>query len=154
MVESGPEEVGSALKLEAENEYIERRETTAELKAGADSVASILNKHGVLWFGTLSDGTVVGQDVNDKTLRKVSQVIRERVSPSFDLSVDKAVFDGRPCVRVEFSGDNAPYASNKVFFIRVADEDTKMDPDQVRSVIRRQEDKRGTWDESARPAAT
>ena len=149
MIESEPEEVGSLLKLEAESEYIEHKGTTAELKAGADSVASILNKHGrgVLWFGTLSDGTVIGQDVNDKTLRKVSQVIRERVSPSFDLSVDKAVFDGRTCVKVEFSGDNAPYASNKVFYIRVADEDTKMDPDQVRSMIRRQEDERDPWDE-------
>ena len=127
---------------------IEHKETTAELRAGADSVASILNKHGrgVLWFGTLSDGTVVGQDVNDKTLRKVSQVIRERVSPSFDLSVDKAVFGGKACVRVEFSGDNAPYASNKVFYVRVADEDVKMDPDQVRSMIRRQEDERDPWD--------
>ena len=51
------------MKLEAENEYIEHKKSTAELDDSMESVSAILNKHGrgTMYFGTLSDGTIIGQ---------------------------------------------------------------------------------------------
>ena len=60
-----------------ENEQVEFKKSTGELKEGVISMAAILNKHGSgdLYFGVKNDGTVLGQEVNDTTLRTVSQAI-------------------------------------------------------------------------------
>ena len=60
------------MKIGIENEKLEFKKTTAELKEGVISMAAILNKHGSgeLYFGILPDGTVNGQTVSEKTLRK------------------------------------------------------------------------------------
>lgn len=45
-----------------ENEVIEFKKTTSELKEGIISIASILNKHGSgkLYFGIKDNGDVIG----------------------------------------------------------------------------------------------
>ena len=61
------------MNLGMENEYIEHKRSTSELREGMESVASILNKHdhGVLYFGVRpSDGEVIGQDVSEKASRR------------------------------------------------------------------------------------
>lgn len=65
------------MNLGPETEYVEHKRSTGELREGMESIASILNKHGhgTLFFGVRNDGEVVGQDVSDSTLRKVSQAI-------------------------------------------------------------------------------
>ena len=57
-----------------ETEQIEYKKTIGEIKEAMISIAAILNKHqqGELYFGVKNDGTVVGQEINDETLRKVS----------------------------------------------------------------------------------
>jgi ATP-dependent DNA helicase RecG len=58
-----------------ESESIEFKKSLAELGEGLNSMAAILNKHaaGELWFGIKNDGTPVGMEVTETTLRKVSQ---------------------------------------------------------------------------------
>ena len=62
------------MNLGPETELVEHKRSTGELKEGIVSMASILNKHGrgTLYFGVLNNGDVVGQQVSDSTLRKVS----------------------------------------------------------------------------------
>jgi len=54
-----------------ENEKLELKKSTSELKEGIISVVSMLNKHnsGELLFGITPDGSVVGQNVTEKTIR-------------------------------------------------------------------------------------
>ena len=44
----------------------------------------ILNKHGSgeLYFGVRNNGDVLGQAINDETLRKVSQAIKNHITPA------------------------------------------------------------------------
>jgi predicted HTH transcriptional regulator len=58
-----------------ENETLELKKSTSELKAAIISIASILNKHGFgdLYFGIKNDGKIVGQEISEKTLRDISQ---------------------------------------------------------------------------------
>ena len=60
-----------------ENENTELKKSTGELKEGIISIAAILNKHGKgeLYFGVKNDGTLIGQDIGEKTLRDISQAI-------------------------------------------------------------------------------
>ena len=50
------------------------------------SIAAILNKRqkGELYFGVKNDGTVIGQEINDESLRKVSQAIGNDIKPAID----------------------------------------------------------------------
>jgi ATP-dependent DNA helicase RecG len=60
-----------------ESETLELKRSTSELKEAVISVSAILNKHGKgeIYFGVRNDGTVVGQQVSEKTLRDISQAI-------------------------------------------------------------------------------
>lgn len=53
------------MKIGNENEKLEFKRSTAELKEGIISVAAILNKHGFgeLYFGIRNDGTPAGIEV-------------------------------------------------------------------------------------------
>ena len=64
-----------------ENEVIEFKKTTSELKEGIISIASILNKHGSgkLYLGIKDNGDVIGQNVSSKTVRDVSKAISENI---------------------------------------------------------------------------
>ena len=66
-----------------ETEQIEYKKTTGELKEAIISIVAILNKHGSgeLYFGVRNNGDILGQVINDETLRKVSQAIRNHITP-------------------------------------------------------------------------
>ena len=67
-----------------ETEQIEYKKTTGELKEAITSIVAILNKHGSgeLYFGVRNNGDVLGQAINDETLRKVSQAIKNHITPA------------------------------------------------------------------------
>ena len=60
-----------------ENEQLEYKKTTAELKEGVISLSSMLNKHGhgVLYFGVKNDGSIFGQIIGKDTTSNVSKEI-------------------------------------------------------------------------------
>ena len=75
------------MNLGMETETLEYKKSTGELKEAVISIASILNKHqkGELYFGVRNDGTPIGQIVNEKTLREVSQAIANHIEPRYSL---------------------------------------------------------------------
>ncbi len=146
------------MNLGQETEYVEHKRSTGELREGMESIASILNKHGrgTLYFGVRNDGEVVGQDVSDSTLRKVSQAVGSSISPAIYPTVT-ALDDGcgHGYVRVDFEGDESPYSCNGRFRIRVADEDVMMSDDELRRQVLHAQARKVPWDqwESRRPVA-
>ena len=99
------------MNLGRENEQTEFKKTTSEMKEAMDSICAILNKHGsgVLYFGVRPDGEVLGQDVEESTLRRVSQAIGNAIAPPIRPTITrKTSDDGRSYVEVRFSGDEAP----------------------------------------------
>ena len=57
------------MKLDFENETVEYKKSTGELKEGVISLSSMLNKHGIgtLYFGVNNKGEVVGQNISETT---------------------------------------------------------------------------------------
>ena len=121
-----------------ECETIEFKKTTSELKKGIISIASILNKHskGIVYFGVKDNGDVVGVDIGDDTLRKISSSIRNNIQPSiiFDVNL-KATIDGKSFIEITFSGDKTPYSAYGRYYLRFHDEDTQMDNDALRDYM-------------------
>ncbi len=94
-----------------ENETVELKRSLAELKEGLISLVAILNKHGAgdLWFGFKNDGTPVGLEVSEKTLRDLSQSIAAHIEPKIYPQINVEDHQGKKCLKVTFKGKEAPY---------------------------------------------
>jgi len=120
-----------------ESESVELKKSLAELKDGLNSIAAILNKHGAgeLWFGVRSDGVAVGLNVTDKTLRDISQAIAAHIEPKIFPHITLETLTGKTCVKVAFTGKNAPYFAYGRAYMRVADEDRQLTAKELESLI-------------------
>ena len=126
------------LNLGPETEYVEHKKSTGEIKEGMQSIGSILNKHGrgTLYFGTLDNGDVIGQQVGKSTLRDVSQAVGNDIRPTIHPTIERlSTEDGKDYIRVEFHGNERPYACRGIYRTRVADEDVVMSDDEQRQIV-------------------
>ena len=131
-----------------ENEVIEFKKTTGELKEGIISIVSILNKHqsGKLYFGIKDNGEIIGQDVSSKTIREVSKAISENVEPKIYPIVNKIKLDDKECILVEFEGEDIPYLAFGRAYMRVGDEDRQLSMKEIRKIILKDENEIGKWE--------
>ena len=136
------------VNLGHETETLEFKKTTGELKEAVISIAAILNKpqRGELYFGIRSDGTPVGQQISEKTLREISQEIANHVEPRMYPEILMVNIDGKDCIRVAFEGHNAPYFAYNVARIRVADEDKIMSQQELTEYIMKRQSSEGVWE--------
>ena len=131
-----------------ENEVIEFKKTTGELKEGIISIVSILNKHqgGKLYFGIKDSGEIIGQDVSSKTIREVSKAISENIEPKIYPVVNKVKLNDKDCILVEFEGDDIPYLAFGRAYMRVGDEDRQLSMKEIRKIILKDENEIGKWE--------
>ena len=131
-----------------ENEQVEFKKSTGELKEGVISIASILNKHdsGDLYFGVKNNGDVIGQEISDTTTRDVSQAIRANIKPPIYPIIEKQHYGDRDVVHVKFEGKRRPYVAYGIPRIRIADEDTQMDQELYREMLNARENRIDSWE--------
>lgn len=132
-----------------ETEQIEYKKTTGELKEAITSIAAILNKHGAgeLYFGVRNNGDVLGQVINDETLRKVSQAIKNHITPAIFPEIKVKTFDGgKQTVYVKFSGHQQPYLAYNVARIRQADEDLVMSQEMYSELLLARGGEKYSWE--------
>ncbi|MCD8362905.1 MAG: putative DNA binding domain-containing protein [Lachnospiraceae bacterium] len=134
--------------LGEETEQIEFKKSTGELKEAVISMAAILNKHqsGKLYFGVKNNGTVVGQEINDTTLRTISQAIGNHLRPTVYPDIKKQRYGDRTVVLVEFSGTRQPYLAYNIPRIRVADEDLVMEQPMYEEMLRKRDSVSYSWE--------
>jgi len=102
-----------------------------------DSSQAYFNKHGAgeLWFGIKNSGKVQGLTVSEKTLRDISQAVGAHIEPKIYPHISEEKMDGKSCVKVAFSGGEAPYFAHGRAFMRVADEDRQVSAKELESMI-------------------
>lgn len=85
------------MNLGRETETLEFKKSTGELKEGIISIGAILNKHqkGELYFGVRPDGTPIGQEISEKTLRDISQAISNHIEPQIFPEIQTVRIDGK-----------------------------------------------------------
>ena len=136
------------MNLGHETETLEFKKTTGELKEGVVSIAAILNKHqkGELYFGIKPDGTPIGQQISEKTLRDISQEIANHIEPRIYPEIAVIHIDDKDCIHVSFEGHNTPYFAYNVARIRVADEDKVMSQQELTDYIMERQSSEGVWE--------
>ena len=136
------------MNLGKETETLEFKKTTGELKSAMISISSILNKHGIgtLYFGVKPNGEVIGQDISDSSLRDVSRTIYESIKPQIYPAIEEITLEHRHLIKVEFTGENAPYSAFGRYYLRTADEDREVTPEELKEFFEANR-YRGKWEQ-------
>jgi len=122
-----------------ETETLELKRSTSELKEAIISISAILNKHknGAVFFGVAKDGNAIGQQVNESTLREISQAIANNIEPRIYPEIKAETVDGKSCVKVSFEGQEQPYFAYGRAYMRVADEDKQLSAKELEKLFLR-----------------
>ena len=139
------------MNIGLENETVEFKKSTSELKEGLESIASILNKnrYGTLYFGVKNNGEVIGQEIGQETKRDISSAIRNHIAPECEFDVQSiTTTDGKQYVVINFSGDRTPYSAYGRFFIRHSDEDHLMEPNEIEQYFKNKIINYSEWENS------
>ena len=126
------------MNIGMENETLEFKKSTSELKEGIVSLSSMLNKHseGTLYFGVKNDGTVIGQsDVSEATLRDISRKIAEAIKPQVIPEISMELIDDKTIIKVVVKGNANIYSTYDKYYIRSFDEDKKVSPDMLYQLL-------------------
>jgi len=125
------------MNIGPETEIQEYKKTTGELKEGIISLGSMLNKHGygTLYFGIKDNGDIIGQQIGDQTLRDVSQAIANHIKPQVIPTISHEFLDEKNIVKVYVEGNKTPYSAYGKYYIRTADEDRELSPEQLRGLM-------------------
>lgn len=142
------------MNLGKETGTLEFKKTTGEVKEAMMSISSILNKHGIgtLYFGVKPNGDVIGQDVSESSLRDVSRAVYENIKPQIYPAIEEVILDDRHLIKVEFSGENAPYSAAGRYYLRTADEDREVTPEELKEFFRANK-YLGKWEKEKSEAA-
>lgn len=124
------------MNLGKENETLEFKKTTGELRDAMDDICSILNKHGkgVLYFGVKPNGDVCGQIVSASSLDDVATHIKT-AKPMIYPSIKEEILDGISVIKVDFAGTERPYSSYGRYYKRVHDRAEDMTPDELKHMM-------------------
>lgn len=143
------------MNLGKETETLEFKKSTGEIKEAMASIAAILNKNGVgtLYFGVKPNGDVIGQNVSESSLRDVSRTVYESIKPQIYPAINEVVLDGKQVIKVEFSGENAPYSAYGRYYLRTADEDREVTPEELKAFFGANK-YRGKWEKEKSEATS
>lgn len=120
-----------------ENECLEFKKTTGELRDAMDDVVSILNKSGkgTLYFGIKPNGDICGQEVSTSTLDDVATFFKKAIKPMVYPSIKEEIIDNKHIIKVEFAGSERPYSSYGRYYKRVHDRAEEMTPDELKHMM-------------------
>ncbi len=114
--------------IKRETETCEFKSSSGEAIDSMKSVSAMLNKHGegVIYYGVKNDGTLVKNKITDSSLRDISRAVYECIEPKISPYISTITVDGIEIIKLAFQGNNQPYSSKGVYYIRVADENRAM----------------------------
>ena len=116
-----------------ENEKLEFKKSTSELKQAIISLSSMLNKnnYGVLYFGVNNEGEIVGQQIGKDTTKDIFVQIKNNIRPVINPSINIIEVGSKQIIKVEVYGDDTPYSAYGRYYIRSDDEDLLMTNSQL-----------------------
>ena len=134
-----------------ENEHVEFKKSTGELKEAMISLVSMLNKcgYGTVYFGVKNNGEIVGQQIGALTTQDISREIKNKIKPRVTPKIDILDFDGKKVISVYVQGEDLPYSAYDRYYIRSDDEDNVMTSDQLEQFFTNRSYDYSQWENQA-----
>ena len=125
------------MNLGIENETLEFKKSTGELRDAMDDISAMLNKHGqgILYFGVKPNGDVCGQEVSASSLNDVATFIKTAIKPMIYPQIEKLTLDDKDVIKVTLIGTERPYSSYGRYFKRVHDRAEDITPDELKHMM-------------------
>ena len=126
-----------ALTASGESETLEFKETTGTRREASMTVCAFLNQRGGrVLFGVRPDGTVVGQQVAERTIEELGAELRRIDPPAFPAVERVPVGVGRELVMVSTGqGASRPYSYRGKAYRRVGNTTLAMSADEYNRIL-------------------
>ena len=131
-----PEQI-TGLVATGESETLEFKKTTGTRGQATQSLCAMLNhRGGRVLFGVTPEGHVIGQQLSDDTVKKVSTEI-QRIDPPVLPTIERIPLDtGLEVLMVSVSqGHMKPYTYKDTAYYRVGSTTLTMSPDEYNQVL-------------------
>ena len=131
-----PEEIRK-LVGSGESETLELKKSTGERNEAAKAVCAMLNhRGGIVVFGATPEGAVVGQEVSDRTIERVSAEIQRIEPPAFPDLERHPVDETREVVLVRVVvGSMKPYTYKGDAYRRVGNTSLRMSREEYNRIL-------------------
>jgi ATP-dependent DNA helicase RecG len=126
------------MNLGNETEFIEFKESLAQLDKGIKSLTSMLNRNGSgsVYFGVDDNGNAIGLMVGKKTLDDVKDRIKDIVAPKVIPIIKVIPVRGNlSIIEVNVRGSDIPYSCDGKYFIRNGRSDEHAPNDLLRRML-------------------
>lgn len=125
------------MNFSVETEKIEYKKSTSEMREGIISLSAMLNKngYGTIYFGVKDNGDIIGQQIGDRTLREISQAIANYIKPQIIPTISLELIDDKNIIKIYAEGINSPYSAYGKYYMRSADEDRELSPEQLKTLM-------------------
>jgi ATP-dependent DNA helicase RecG len=136
------------MNLGYENERVEFKKSTGEMKEAVISMSAILNKHkgGVIYFGVSNIGEILGQQIGSDTTRDISRSVYEHIKPTPDFATEIVADGEKQYIKVIFNGGEQPYSAYGRYYLRVSDEDKEITRAQLRMLFQEDAGNYSAWE--------
>ncbi len=123
-----------------ESETLEFKRSTSLIREGIESLVAFANQRGgQVIFGIADDGTVIGQQVSDDTLKNLANAIKLNTDPKLYPSIKKLMIEGKECIVVTIEESPLkPHLALGRAFLRLGPTNQVLNRDQYELLIRQQ----------------
>lgn len=120
-----------------ESEKLEFKKTTGTRKEATKSICAMLNKQGgQLLFGVMENGQILGQQVSERTIEKISEEIQQIEPKAYPRIERIQISEDTEVIIVQVSpGQLAPYRYRGVPYIRVGNTTQIMSNDEYTRML-------------------
>ena len=127
----------TALAAQAESETLELKATTGTRREAVRTVCAFLNQGaGKVLFGVTADGTLIGQQIGERTIEELSEEIRRIDPPAFPSIERVPVSDGREVIVVSVErGASRPYTYRGSAYRRIGNTTLAMSADEYKQTL-------------------
>ena len=127
----------TALAASGESEALEFKTTTGTRREAAMTICAFLNQRGgQVLFGVTREGTVVGQQVSERTIEQLSAELRQ-IDPRAFPTIDRFPTDGGREVIVVSTGQGAlrPYTYRRIPYLRIGNTTVEMSAEEYNRML-------------------
>jgi ATP-dependent DNA helicase RecG len=120
-----------------ESETVEFKKSTSMLREGIETLCAFANhRGGSLLFGVQDDGTVIGQQVTDDTLKHIVNAVQLNTDPKLYPRVETVEFNGKTCILVTIEESPLkPHLAYGRAYLRVGTSNQRLEREQYEQLL-------------------
>ena len=131
-----------------ESDTLEFKKSTGELKNALEDICAFANhRGGTLIFGVDPKGNVIGQDISNSTIEKVTTQILNLISPKVYPLITEVEIEGKQCLVIELENNfEKPYFHKGKAYKRIGTSNSFLSSYEIEKYIYERDNERYRWE--------